>query len=317
MHQIAILTYPQAALFELGCAVELFALPRPEFEHWYQCEVVSFSAPPLSVTGGIQLLSKTVDSLDAYSMLVIPSWPVNRDNVAPAIDAEIHRFYQQGKRIISFCSGAFLLAELGLLNGRQATTHWRYADLFRQRFPAVNYVEDVLYIYQPPLGCSAGSAAALDLGIEIIRQDYGYKIANQVARRLVLSAHRKGGQSQFVETPLLQHSPLFSATLDWALSHLSDKVSIDGLAKRAGMSRRTFDRKFRTTFNMSAQQWLILQRVEHVKALLEHGNNNIEHIAARSGFENAVTLRYHFRKVLGVSPAEYRQQFNTTFTDPR
>lgn len=310
MHNIAILSYPNAALFELGCAVELFALSRPEFEHWYKCEVISFSVPPLPVTGGLQLQAKTVATLEPYSMLVIPSWPVTTNHtVPPELGAEILRFYQQGKRIISFCSGAFLLAELGLLDGRKATTHWRYAGQFKQRFPKVNYVDDVLYVYQEQLGCSAGSAAALDLGIEIIRQDYGYQMANQVARRLVLSAHRKGGQSQFVETPLLQQSGLFTQALDWASANLTAPISIDTLAGKAGMSRRTFDRKFRSTFNMTAQDWLIQQRLERVKALLENSSGQIEHIAALAGFESAITLRYHFRKILGVSPVEYRQQF--------
>lgn len=309
-HNIAILSYPNAALFELGCAVELFALPRPEFEHWYLCDVVSFSVQPLPVTGGIQLQAQTVETLEPYSMLVIPSWPVATNNtVPPELAAEILRFYQQGKRVISFCSGAFLLAELGLLDGRTATTHWRYAGQFKQRFPQVNYADDVLYVYQEQLGCSAGSAAALDLGIEIIRQDYGYQIANQVARRLVLSAHRKGGQSQFVETPLLQQSGLFTQALDWASANLTTPITIDTLAGKAGMSRRTFDRKFRSTFNMTAQDWLIQQRLERAKALLENNSGQIDHIAALAGFENAITLRYHFRKILGVSPTEYRQQF--------
>jgi AraC family transcriptional activator FtrA len=211
---------------------------------------------------------------------------------------------------VSFCSGAFLLAELGLLDGRKATTHWRYAEFFKARFPSVHYVDDVLYVYDGKIGCSAGSAAALDLGIEIIRQDFGYKIANQVARRLVLSAHRQGGQSQFVETPVLQSPGQFAKALDWALKHLSEAIDVNNMAERANMSRRTFDRKFRSSLNQSPKEWLTTQRLNLAKELLEMETANVEKVASLCGFESAITFRHHFRKNIGVSPGQYRKQFN-------
>ena len=310
MKNVAILTYDHAAFFELGCAMELFALPRPEFSEWYSCDVVTFAQGPLTMTAGVQLQVKTVSDLDDYTMLVIPSWSTETNEVPEHVASAVRKFYGAGKRIISFCSGAFLLAQLGLLKGRKATTHWRYAEKFKTRFPETSYLEDVLYVYDGTLGCSAGSAAAIDLGIEVIRDDYGYPIANQVARRLVMSAHRAGGQSQFVETPVLQIPNHFAQALDWALQNLTAEIDIDTIAAKANMSRRTFDRKFKSTFNVTPNAWLTWQRINRAKELLEQNRHGIDKIAELAGFDNATTLRHHFRKVVGVSPKQYRGQFS-------
>jgi AraC family transcriptional activator FtrA len=310
--RVAILVRDDAPLFELGCAVELFGLPRPEYPDWYRCDVVTFERGPLRSTAGVQLLAKAVKRLDAYDLLIIPGWPTDLDLIPGAIARAVRSFHAQGKRILSFCSGAFLLAHLGLLDGREATTHWRYADKFKKAFPQVRYVENVLYVYDGTLGCSAGSAAGIDLGIEVIRQDHGYRVANQVARRLVMSAQRRGGQSQFVETPVQQRPAQFTQALDWALKHLSTPIAMNSFAARAKMSRRTFDRKFRSTFNLSPQEWLVSQRLAAARALLEQGKGDIEWIAAQSGFGNGTTLRHHFRDALGITPTSYRAQCMST-----
>jgi len=307
--RVAILSYNNLAVFELGCAIELFALPRPEFKKWYQAEVVTFDDQPLQATGGIQIQSKQISSFAAYDMLVIPSWPTDNSTVPESLSQAILRFSERGGRIISFCSGAFLLAELGLLDHRRSTTHWRYAEQFKQRYSQTQYSDDVLYVYDQHIGCSAGSAAAIDLGLEVIRQDFGYKLANQVARRLILSAHRDGGQSQFVETPMVPHHSQFSSTLDWAIEHLGEPISINSLAARACMSRRTFDRKFRSTMNMSPKEWLSQQRLFLAKQLLESSSRSIERIAEISGFRNALNLRNGFRNRYGISPSQYRRRF--------
>jgi AraC family transcriptional activator FtrA len=306
--RVAILIRNNAPLFELGCAVELFGLPRPEYADWYRCDVVTFERGPLRSTAGLQLLAKAVKRLDAYDLLVIPGWSTDLEVVPEDVARAVRSFHAQGKRILSFCSGAFLLARLGLLDGREATTHWRYAEKFKKTFPDVRYVDNVLYVYDGTLGCSAGSAAGIDLGIEVIRQDHGYQVANQVARRLVMSAQRRGGQSQFVETPVQQRPAQFTQALDWALKHLSAPIDMDSFAARANMSRRTFDRKFRSTFNLSPQQWLVSQRLAAARALLEQEKGDIEWVAAQSGFGNATTLRHHFRGALGITPTLYRAQ---------
>lgn len=309
MHNVAILVHDNTALFELGCAVELFALRRPELKDWYKCDVVSFSAGPLGATGGVSLAVRPVTSLVEYSMIVVPSWDTGGKPVPADIKEALSAAFEAGKRILSFCSGAFLLAEMGFLNGREATTHWCYAEKLKARYPRVRYVDDVLYIYDGKIGCSAGSAAAIDLGIEVIRGDYGYRVANHVARRLVISAHRKGGQSQFVETPVIERPSQFARSLDWAMQNLASPIDIDRFARQAHMSRRTFDRRFKSTFNLSPKEWITTQRLGVARQLMETTGHDIEKIAELSGFANATTLRHHFRKVLGVSPKQYREQF--------
>lgn len=313
MHRVAILTHDEVALFELGCAVELFGLPRPEFRRWYQCEVVSFSRGPLRSTAGIRLMVKVIKDLHAFDLLVVPSWPSDGAVIPEPMAKEISNFYSQNKRIISFCSGAFLLAGLGFLDGKKATTHWRYAEIFKARFPEIEYVEDVLYLYDGQIGCSAGSSAAIDLGLEVIRSDFGFQVANQVARRLVLSAHRKGGQTQFAETPVQIRPGQFVKALDWALKNLSHPIDINTLAEKANMSRRTFDRKFRANMNLTPKEWLTHQRLSLAKELLENGDHGIEKVAELSGFSNATTMRHHFRSELGTSPSMHRERFNPLF----
>jgi AraC family transcriptional activator FtrA len=220
MHRVAILAYDGVALFELGCAVELFGLSRPEFKNWYECEVVSFGHGPFSTTAGVQLITKLIKNLSNYNLLVIPSWPTEGPAVPEHTAAEIRAFHRDKKRVISFCSGAFLLAELGFLNGKKATTHWKYAKKFKNKFPEIEYVDDVLYLYDGHIGCSAGSSAAIDLGLEVIRSDFGFKVSNMVARRLVLSSHRKGGQTQFAEAPIQEKPGQFAEALDWAVQNL-------------------------------------------------------------------------------------------------
>lgn len=309
MQNIAILTYNNAALFELGCAVELFALPRPEVHNWYRAEVVTLDAGPHHSSAGLQLIAKQVTDLDAYQTLVIPSWPTNITHVKDPLAKNIRQFQDDGKRILSFCSGAFLLAALGMLDGKKATTHWRYAELLKRRYPKIDYVSNVLYVFDGQVGCSAGSAAALDLGLEVIRSDFGQTVAKQVSRRLVIAAHRKGGQAQFTETPPPKTSDHFSAAMEWATANLGQPFTITTLANKANMSRRTFDRKFRRYFDQTAKQWLTDQRLNLAKELLESDTRNIDQIAALAGFDNATTMRHHFRLQLGLSPRQYRDQF--------
>ncbi|NVD08539.1 helix-turn-helix domain-containing protein [Vibrio sp. JPW-9-11-11] len=309
MRKVAILAHSHLTLFEMSCAVELFALPRPEFVNWYQTEVVSLEQDQINTTGSIQLTVKHVDHLEDYDTLIVPGWPTWDYPTPATIEQQVRRFVQDGKRVLTLCSGSFLLARLGLLNGKRATTHWMYQGQFCQQFPQINYQPDVLYVFDGNIGCSAGSAAALDLGLAVIRHDFGYQIANQVAKRLVISAHRSGGQAQFVDTPMLEVPNQFSQALDWASSHLDKSITVAELAEKASMSRRTFDRKFRASFNLSPKEWLIQQRVERAKGLLEERAFPVEQLATLAGFDNATTLRHHFRRLIGVSPLQYRKQF--------
>ncbi len=308
MHKVAVLALPNFSLFELACGVELFALPRPEIDNWYQTHVVTLANGKLKGTASIMMQVQQVGSLAGYDTVVVPSWPID-EPIPPYLRKAILDCYQAKTRILAFCSGAFLLAGLGLLTGRKATTHWRYAEAFQQRFPGVSYQQDVLYTLDPDIGCSAGSAAAIDLGIAVIKQDFGHNVANKVARRMVLAAHRQGGQTQFSETPVAASNNSFSLVLDWANANLNQDIGVGDLAKRANMSRRSFDRRFRKNLGISPQQWLIRQRLTLAQNYLEQDSKPIEWIAQHAGFKSAMSLRHHFRQVFGTSPSQYRTQF--------
>ncbi len=309
MKKIAILIHDKVSLFEFGCAVELFALERPTIKNWYECDVVSFDEGLLDSCGNISIQAKKITTLLPYDMLIVPSWPVKDSQVSPHIKSEVLSLLNRKGVIISFCAGLFLLAEIGVLDGRKVTTHWCYADIVKTRYPSVEYVDDILYLFDGVIGCSAGSAASLDLGLEVIRQNYGYEVCNQVARRLVTSPHRDGGQSQFVEAPIDKRPNKFAETLDWAIDNLSTTLQVNDLANQANMSRRTFDRKFRAALNITPREWLSLQKLNLAKSLLESTNEPIESVAIKSGFDNAITLRNHFKKQLKISPGQYRKQF--------
>ncbi len=310
MHKIAILLGPSVATFELGCASELFALSRPEYPDWYQTDLISFHPGPLVATGGLQLLVPQVQDLTPYDTILIPNWSVSEPEPPEQLRAQLLAAYQRGVRLISFCSGAFLLAELGVLRGKAATTHWRYADEFQRRYPDSRYQQNVLYCFDGQIGCSAGSAAALDLGLAVIRRDFGFEIANQVAKRAVISAHREGGQAQFVALPLQKKTNLLSATMDWALLNLNKPLAIEQLADKAGMSRRSFDRHFKASTGISPLQWLLQQRLQLVQHYLEQGQHSIEQISDLTGFGSSLNLRQQFQKQLGISPRQYQRQFS-------
>lgn len=309
MHKVAILLGPAVATFELGCASELFALSRPEYPDWYQTDIISFHTSPLMATGGLQLLVPQVQDLTPYTTILIPNWSVSQPEPPALLRQQLLAAYQRGVRLISFCSGAFLLAELGLVNGKAATTHWRYADEFQRRYPDTRYQQNVLYCFDGQIGCSAGSAAALDLGLAVIRRDFGFDIANQVAKRAVISAHREGGQAQFVTQPVQKKPNLLSTTMDWAVLNLNQPLSVEQLADKAGMSRRSFDRHFKASTGLSPLQWLLQQRLQLVQHYLEQGQHSIEQISDLTGFGSALNLRQQFQKQLGLSPRQYQRQF--------
>lgn len=314
MSRVAILITPQVSLFELGCATELFALARPEMPNWYRTDVVAFHQGESEGTGGILIRATHIENLSNYDVLVVPNWDINSTDVPQQLADSVTDLYNRGGRLLSFCSGAFLFAQLGLLDGQPVTTHWRYAETFKQRFPRCLYQEDVLYVLNEQIGCSAGSSAGIDLGIEVIRQDHGHKIANQVARRMVLAAHRSGGQAQYVEKPVTTSPNMFNTTVDWALQNLTSKISINDLAQKASMSRRSFDRKFRQTFGTSATQWLTEQKLQSARMQLEDSNLSIDQVAYSSGFDSPLTFRHHFKNLLGITPTDYRKQFQRTST---
>jgi len=212
---------------------------------------------------------------------------------------------------MSICTGAFMLAAAGLLDGRRATTHWSHAEEFATRFPNVKLDPAVLYVDEGDILTSAGTAAGIDLCLYVVRQDFGADIANAVARRMVVPPHRDGGQSQFVEQPLpdAEDGDLFTETLVWVHGHLDEPLTVEDLARRSAMSPRTFARRFRETTGTSPYRWMLLQRVLFAQRLLETTDLPVEVVATRCGMGAAANLREHFRRVVGTSPMAYRRTF--------
>ncbi|MER7150221.1 GlxA family transcriptional regulator [Streptomyces lydicus] len=224
--------------------------------------------------------------------------------------ADALRRIRPGTRIASICTGAFVLAAAGLLDGRRATTHWRSVDDFRRLFPSVELDADVLYTDEGDVLTAAGVASGIDLCLHMVRCDHGAAVANDVARRTVVPPHREGGQAQYVRRPMAE--PQVSSTgaaRAWALQHLDRPLSLRELAARESMSVRTFTRRFREEVGISPLQWLTQQRIEHARQLLEETDLTVDRIAAEAGFGTAASLRQHLQSALGVSPRAYRSTF--------
>jgi transcriptional regulator GlxA family with amidase domain len=224
--------------------------------------------------------------------------------------AAIARAHARGARLVGLCTGAFALAEAGVLDGRRATVHWQLADAFRRRFPQVHLEPDLLYVDDGDVLTSAGSAAALDLGLHIVRRDYGAEVANHVSRRLVFAAFREGGQRQFIERPVPTASDQsLIPLLDWAREHLDQNLTITDLTRRAGMSAATLHRHFQAQLGTTPLAWLTMERVTLACRLIEQGAMTFETVARRTGLGTTANLREKVRRQTGLSPSEYRSRF--------
>jgi AraC family transcriptional activator FtrA len=215
---------------------------------------------------------------------------------------------------LSICSGVFVLAATGLLDRRKATTHWRYIEALKTRYPAIDVVEDVLYQDEGDILTSAGSAAGIDLCLHVVRRDYGMEAANRVARRLVIPPHRDGSQTQQLSRPVaqLRESQRLGQLFDFLHQHLALAHTVDSLARRVGMSQRTFLRRFQDATGTTPTRWLLNERLLRAKDYLENSKLSIDSIAEQTGFGQAATLRHHFRQHYALSPARYRKQFART-----
>jgi len=279
--------------------------------HWYRFITVAATPGPLRALGGLTFEPEFgLDSLELANTIVIPGWTGADVPVPTALIARLRRAHQRGARLVSICSGAFVLAATGLLDGLTVTTHWRYAERLASKYPAITVDPDVLYIDNAPLFTSAGSAAGIDLLLHIVRLDHGPEKANSVARRLVTTPHRQGGQAQFIERPMPTgaHGRL-APLLDRIRAQPDRSYRVSDLARSVAMSERTFIRRFRETTGLSPGEWLFRTRVELAKEQLEATAATIEQIAANCGFSTVEALRHHFRRRLGLSPREYRERF--------
>ncbi|GIL38770.1 transcriptional regulator FtrA [Roseiterribacter gracilis] len=310
--KVVAVVYDGLCSFEFGCAAEVFGLARPEFgANWYDFTTAAAEPGKLRAAGGLTVQADGgLERLRDAGTIVLPGW--KGIDVAPsaALVAALRAAHKRGARIVTICSGVFPLAATGLLDGRRATTHWRYADALQARHPAITVDPNVLYVDEGQLLTSAGSAAGLDLCLHLVRRDHGAEIANHVARRLVIAPHRNGGQAQFIERPVQDRADSRLASLfDTMRAQLTESWTVAELAQLAAMSERTFLRRFREATGSTPGDFLIGARVERARELLESTALSIEEVATQSGFGAIATLRHHFQRRLGVSPATYRQRF--------
>ncbi|MBQ1030200.1 transcriptional regulator FtrA [Micromonospora sp. C97] len=314
-HRVAVLAYPGMSVFETGIVTEVFGLARPEFDvDWYDLVLCAEQPGPLPVVGGASLHTPYgLAELAAARTVIVPGVADVTADPSPELVTALRQAHRRGARIMSICSGAFALAGAGLLDGRRATTHWRYAELLARRYPRVEVDPDVLYLDDGDLLTSAGSAAGLDLCLHVIWGDHGAAIANAVARRLVIPPHRDGGQAQFVEAPVPTDpdDDRIAGSIDWALAHLGEPLTVAQLAAQAHMSSRTYLRHFTRATGTSPIRWLIDQRIRASLAMLEETDLAVEQVARAVGFDTPVTYRHHFGRSMLTSPTAYRRAFRT------
>jgi len=311
---VCAIAYDGLCTFEFGIAVELFALSRPEFDNWYRFSVVKAEAGPMRAVGGITVEADAdLDVLQEASLIIVPGWRGADAPVPDALCKALKAAHDRGARVASICSGVFVLAAAGLLDGKRATTHWNYTDKLAQKYPSTVVDPDVLFVEDDRVFTSAGSAAGLDLGLHIIRNDYGAQVAATVARRLVLPAQRDGGQRQFVPRPepKARVGSGISSVQDHIRSKLDEEWPVDRMASTAATSERTFTRRFSEEVGLTPLNWLKGERVARAAELLENSEVPLSDVWIACGFGSAETFRREFRKAIGVPPVRYRERLGT------
>ena len=312
-HLVVALAYDRLCTFEFGCTVELFGLPRPELEvPWYDFAVCAAERGRIRAMGGITVeVPHSLRMLDRADTIVIPGWRDANEPPPEALLRKLRAAYERGVRLCSICSGVFVLAAAGMLHGKRVTTHWKYAELLASRYPDLVVEPNALYVDEGQILTSAGSAAGLDMLVHLVRKDFGPKVANQVAQRLVIPPHREGGQSQFVPRPVSpDERGRLARLLDWIRGHLAAEHTIESLAALVSMSPRTLQREFKASTGLSPYAWIVRERVERAKELLEGSRLPTQQIAERVGMGSAEALRHHFRAQVGAAPAQYRARFS-------
>jgi AraC family transcriptional regulator, transcriptional activator FtrA len=297
--------------FEFAIACEVFGVDRSaDGLPGLDFRVCSPLPGPVRAETGFQVLAPLrLEAILTADLIVLPANGIGYQPSDELVEG-LHRAVARGARVISLCSGAFPLARTGLLDGRRATTHWRYTELFRQEFPQVELVPDVLFVEDGPVATSAGTAAGIDLCLHVVRRSLGTAAANGIARRMVVPPQRDGGQAQFVEAPVRDiGARSLAPLLDRARAQLDQDLSVTVLARWAAMSERTFARRFREETGTTPHQWVLGERVALAEHLLETGGLGIEEVARRCGFGSATMLRHHFGRMRRTAPTAYRRAF--------
>jgi AraC family transcriptional activator FtrA len=309
---VAALVYDQLCSFEFGCAVEVFGLPRPEFgERWYQFVACAAEPGPLRAVGGVRVMADAgLDVLARAGTIIVPGWKGADSPPSADLCDALRQAHAAGARLVTICSGVFLLAAAGVLTNEKVTTHWRYAEKLKSMYPRLDVDPNVLYVDAGRILTSAGSAAGLDLCLHLVRRDFGAAVAAQAARMSVVALEREGGQAQFMvhPSPPVDGGSL-APLLEWLDQNLRRDLSLAAIARRAAMSTRTLSRRFREQTGMTPAQWVILVRVRRAQQLLETTWHAVDRVAGLVGFASAATLRVQFQKIVGTSPQAYRRSF--------
>ena len=313
-HFVVALAYDGLCTFEFGVAVEIFGLPRPEMgERWYRFAVAAVEEGDLHATGGIRVVAQGgLELLAQADTIVVPGWRGANAPVPATLCQALRAASLRGARVISICSGVFVLAAAGLLNGRKATTHWRYVSTLRQAYPAIDVVEDALYCDEGNVMSSAGSAAGIDLCLHVVRKDFDREVANNVAQRLVVQPHRAGSQTQNVAEPVARarESESLGQLFDFIRQQLTQSHTVETLARRVGMSPRTFLRRFAESTGTTPAKWILQARLQRAQTLLAQSRLTIDVIAAEVGFSTSALMRHHFQRQFALTPAAYRKKFS-------
>ncbi|MBB5427767.1 transcriptional regulator GlxA family with amidase domain [Paraburkholderia sp. JPY158] len=312
-HVVAVVAFDRISPFHLSVPCVVFGEDRrgggvPAFDF----RVCAAETGALATTAGFSIaVTHGLEALADAQTIIVPSWR-DPDETPPAalLDA-LTAAHARGALLVGLCLGAFVLAAAGILDGRPASTHWAWADDFARRYPRVRLDPDVLYVDDGNVLTSAGTAAGLDCCLHVLRKICGARVANHVARRLVVSPHRQGGQAQYVQQPMPPNprGDRLSGLLDWVSGNLAAPHTLDTLAARALMSRRTFTRRFRLATGSTVGAWLLAQRLARAQQLLESTDESVEAIAASAGFGSAASLRQHFADAFRTSPSAWRREF--------
>jgi AraC family transcriptional regulator, transcriptional activator FtrA len=307
---------PMCDVYELGIACEVFGVAHDDLaDPWYELRLCGLNPGRPHTSPGLVLnTDHGMDALVDADTVIVPAVPMavmdGDEPLAPELVEALRKASANGARMVSLCNGAFALAEAGLLDGRRATAHWSHTEALARRFPSISVDDSVLYVDDGDVLTSAGLSAGLDLCLHLVRNDLGADVANRLARRLVVPAHRPGGQAQFVAraVPVTDDDSL-APILQWALENLEHPLTVDALADRANMTPRTFHRRLVAATGTTPMKWLLNQRLARAQTLLETTDLPIDRISERSGLGSGNNLRRHFALHLGLPPTEYRRAF--------
>jgi transcriptional regulator GlxA family with amidase domain len=312
MHTVAAVIDEGALTFDFAIACEVFGLDRSDIvDPWYEFVVVAAGERRIRTqTGFVLEATHGLRTLARADTIVVPGWSSPEIEPSQALVRALRAADARGARILSICTGAFVLAAAGLLDDRHATTHWLYTDELRQRYPRVQVDPGVLYVAEGNVMTSAGTAAGIDLCLHVVALDHGADVAASVARRMLMPLFRTGGQAQYVDAPLTQReSDAMSDILAWGIEHLPTGLSVDDLARRAAVSSRTLTRRFRTSVGVSPGEWLQRERLRLAQRLLETTDVPVDQVARDAGYETSAALRAQFTARLHTSPRAYRLSF--------